>query len=743
MNTPQSKTRALATASTFQMMARLAAVALLSALLASSAFALPYIYVANAGEDTVSKIDIVSNTEVARYATWFTGPPNNFVHPVGFLTLGPAPSRLLQDSTGNLFVLNRFFQPSHSPVLLKIAPSGGTPATTSTGPVALPLLDTGTTNNQIDAADTKDARIVWGQPVGPPGAIGRALCIDTSGILWVGMYSEQKYYKVDPVTGNTIGAPISVGPPLFGGAGHRPYGCQVDAKGELWSVDANNQLLEINTFTNQVIPHPYAGTNYSLSLFNGCGTAPSKVYLSERSATYTAYDPLAPPATAFSAAPLPATELFPSLAVGVDLNGDVVSGRYTGKYVAGNLVESGRVIKTSPTGAVKWDTNTLPAGPAVPSGDQHGIIIDERNDVWAVHLNEDEVVKYSGGDGHWLATVKVGRAPYTYGNAPPPTCPCAQINEPQIKCDGKNKDGKWQYSWSFTFTNHSPFTTPATTIDISGSSVTDLTPTQVTFQNPVPVNGQATVSGTFTLANPVQGNQICLDIRLNAGEGWCCPLEHVCFTLPECPTCAKLEGAFKCGHGRWFLQLSVTNLGPTAATGVQVFSNTPGVTVGPQMTMQNFPQNTAVIIPLTVTGATPGQVINLNVNVHGPIDDRTGVFSWCCMSTVQVTYPKKNCPWNPGGWIFEDLNANGLRNSGEGGLSEWTVTLTDGKGMPHNTTTDASGAYHFDEIEPGKYRLSVQPPQGWRLTVPKGAYSVTPESTQNGTFDFGFVKTRQ
>ena len=42
----------------------------------------PYIYVANAGEDTVSKIDVSSNTEVARYATWFTSGalPSYFAH---------------------------------------------------------------------------------------------------------------------------------------------------------------------------------------------------------------------------------------------------------------------------------------------------------------------------------------------------------------------------------------------------------------------------------------------------------------------------------------------------------------------------------------------------------------------------------------------------------------------------------------------------------------------------------------
>jgi hypothetical protein len=237
---------------------------------------------------------------------------------------------------------------------------------------------------------------------------------------------------------------------------------------------------------------------------------------------------------------------------------------------------------------------------------------------------------------------------------------------------------------------------------------------------------------------------VCLDIRLNAGEGWCCPVERVCFALPECPTCAKLEAKFRCNHGHRFLDLSVTNLGPTAAAGVQVFSTTPGVTVSPSMTMQNFPQNTAVTVPLTLTGATPGQVINLTVNLHGPIDETTGVYSWCCMTTIKVTYPTQPCFWWTGGWVFDDINANGLRDSGEGALPEWTVTLTpEGKGTPRTTKSDASGKYEFEEIEPGKYRLSVQPPQGWRATAPKTpVHTLSVEAPPKDHLDFGFVKTR-
>jgi hypothetical protein len=736
------------------MKATLAAAVLLAAFLVSSASAQQhrYIYVANAGEDTVSKIDIVTNQEVARYATWFTSGTNHIAHLGGPWT-GPAPSRIARDSAGNVYVLNRFFPQRppppnppppnlHLPVLVKIAPSGGT--LTSTGPLPLPMLDNViANNNKIDSGEATDTRILWGKEIGnagDEGALGRAVCIDTTGVLWVGIWGKyqfdqvvipnmQKYYRVDPATGQIL-------PPLAGipTTGHSAYGCEVDTKGRLWSVDETNTLAEIDTFTNQVTIHNHAtpinyGLNYSVSVFNGCGSAPSKVYFSERSGkTYVAYDPQT---SSFSAAPATIPQ-FKSVAIAVDRNGDIVSGEWQ---------STGRVIKTTPSGTVKWDTNTL--GSTVTAQDLHGIIIDDLNDVWAVHLRENRVVKYSGATGQLIAVVPVGDSPYTYGNPPPPTCPCAQIGESPIRCE-KQSRGTATYSWSFTFTNHSPFSTPATAIDISSSQVTNLTPTHVQFTNPVPPNGQATVSGTFTVANPVPGSQVCLDIRLTAGEGWCCPIEHVCFLLPECPTCAKLQGRFICQNGHPVLQLSVTNLGPTAAQSVQVFSNTPGVTVSPQMTMQTFPQNTPVTIPLTVTGATAGQTISLSVNLEGPVDPKTGVNSWCCTATVTVTYPKVPCNGTIEGWIFNDLDRDGVRESEEDGLSGWTVTLTDGKGASRTTTSDVTGTYHLEEVPPGTYRLSVEPAKGWRATGPEsGAYTVTIAGPPERKFDFGFVRTQQ
>jgi hypothetical protein len=743
----------------FAMKVSLAAAVLLAAFFASPAYAQQYIYVANAGDDTVSKIDITTNVEVARYATWFTSGTNYIPHQSSAWA-GAAPSRIAVNRVHEVFVLDRFFStltwPSwtnapHLPVLLKIAPAGGTPGSNTSGGSVLSMLDINN-NYDIDPGEWTDVRILWAKSVGNPAidkdTMGRALCIDPSGNLWVGMFGEfngitvtpgtSHYYKVDPNTGQMLAPLAGIPTP-----GHTPYGCQVDTKGRLWSVDESdsvpNTLAEIDTNTNQLVTvHPIGipKTNYSISIFQGCGSGNEKVYLSDRSATPKTYRVYDPSTSLFSNSSLPSNAQFDSVAVAVDLNGDIVSGEHFG---------TGRVIKSHPNGTVVWQTTdiALGVGNTVPANDLHGIIIDEHNDVWAVHLRENRLVKYSGVNGKWLATVMVGRLPYTYGNPPPPTCPCAQTGEQTITC-ADPINGVPTYAWSFLFTNHSPFATSATGINISSSQVGNITPSHFQFPNPVPPNGQATVSGTFSVANPIPGSPVCLNIQLNAGaEGWCCPFEQVCFQLPKCQGCANLQGQFICQHGHPVLSLSITNQGPSTSQSVTISSNTPGVTVSPQTTTQTFTPNTPVAIPLTVTGAAPGQAISLSVSLSGPIDPKTGVNTWCCTSTVTVTYPQKACLITLDGWIFNDRDPDGIRDSEENGLSGWTATLTDSKGASRKSVSDAGGTYSFENVEAGTYRLSVQPLAGWRSTLPeRGVVTVTIGGSEVRKYDFGFVKTQ-
>jgi hypothetical protein len=526
------------------------AVALLAAVFAPCAsVAGPFIYVANAGDDTVSKIDINWNTEVARYATWFnTGTNNLIATQSGNAWAGPAPSRIARDSAGNAYVLDRFFSSGtgcaghtwpnnspHRPVLLKIAPSAGSP--TSVGSV-LSITDTNN-NDDIDSGEAADKAILWAKPVGQPTdniGVGRALAVDTTGNLWVGMYCTKQYYKVDANTGNMI---PPAGNPVPTGA-HTPYGCAVDLNGKLWSVDEKNTLAEIDTISNTFVGvKPHSGVNYSLSIFNDCSSSPPtvKVYISNRDddtgntgKTYIVYDPQT---GTFTNAPLSSNYLFASVAIGVDSHGDIVSGKWNG-------IDGGRVIKTSPSGAVKWDTKAL--GTTVSTSDLRGIIIDANDDVWAVHRVGNRVVKYSGANGAKLAAITIGDSPYTYGNVPPPTCngtatptptptptatptPCAQVTG-EARC---LPNGGYSYTFSVT-NNSSSVMSQILLTPVQGSTFT-LTPQLTNLPTPLQ-NGQSTTLMT-NIDNVKPGDKVCFFVSLMSEKTQCC-IVQVCPALPRC-----------------------------------------------------------------------------------------------------------------------------------------------------------------------------------------------------------------
>ena len=91
------------------------------------------------------------------------------------------------------------------------------------------------------------------------------------------------------------------------------------------------------------------------------------------------------------------------------------------------------------------------------------------------------------------------------------------------------------------------------------------------------------------------------------------------------------------------------------------------------------------------------------------------------------------------GTAFEDANANAIRDYGEAGLSGWKIRLIlDGSGI-FSTTTNESGYYRFDGMEPGKYAVAEEVEDGWNQTAPGGPYLVTLTDTAAHHLDFGNV----
>lgn len=92
------------------------------------------------------------------------------------------------------------------------------------------------------------------------------------------------------------------------------------------------------------------------------------------------------------------------------------------------------------------------------------------------------------------------------------------------------------------------------------------------------------------------------------------------------------------------------------------------------------------------------------------------------------------------GTKWNDLNGDGVRESGEPGLAGLSVRLVGG---PRNadimTTTGGDGSYSFNDLEPGTYTVSEEMLTGWVQTwpAPPGTHEVVLKAQSAGGIDFG------
>jgi protocatechuate 3,4-dioxygenase beta subunit len=97
------------------------------------------------------------------------------------------------------------------------------------------------------------------------------------------------------------------------------------------------------------------------------------------------------------------------------------------------------------------------------------------------------------------------------------------------------------------------------------------------------------------------------------------------------------------------------------------------------------------------------------------------------------TYSLSGAKWN-------DVDGNGLWDEGEPTLAGWTIELRDATNALITTAaTDATGAYRFDDLEPGTYIVAEVQQAGWTQTFPAapGTHSVTISDADVANVDFG------
>lgn len=367
--------------------------------LTESVTTFPLMWIANAGEDTVSKWDTDNNVELARYNTWF-GPPASHN-----AWSGPSPSRTAVDSEGNAYVANRHFDNKPADVIKILAfdyidRNGNGIMDTSrdinndgkiTQDEMLPMTDANG-NGIIDDYEIRDERIAWVASVGPVNGLGRALAIDNDNNIWLGLYNSKTYYKLSSVNGSILAGPIDVSP-------NTPYGALVDKKGILWGASLSNNLLKLDTRTNaklNVYDHSAYGSDYGIAL--GYDSSDNTfVYLAEyvNGNTFIKFDAST---NRFSN---PAAIRYTSYGIAADSAGNILASN----------IATGSVTKFTSTGTAIWSV------PAQIQAEPRGIVVDSKNNVWIVLRDANKMSKLNGPDGVPLGVFNTGIEPYTYSDA--------------------------------------------------------------------------------------------------------------------------------------------------------------------------------------------------------------------------------------------------------------------------------------------------------------------------------------
>ena len=155
---------------------------------------------------------------------------------------------------------------------------------------------------------------------------------------------------------------------------------------------------------------------------------------------------------------------------------------------------------------------------------------------------------------------------------------------------------------------------------------------------------------------------------------------------------------------------------PTATASPTVKPRPPTATpVPPTETAAPLPTATATLPTATATSA-PTRVATPTVveGTHTPVVPTPAASA--------IASPTSGASPGTGtgtihGWTFVDANADGQFADGEAGLGQVSVKLTYANGLSRTAATDDTGAFAFDALVPGQYRLSLTVPSNYVPTT--------------------------
>ncbi len=207
---------------------------------------------------------------------------------------------------------------------------------------------------------------------------------------------------------------------------------------------------------------------------------------------------------------------------------------------------------------------------------------------------------------------------------------CVRIRDARINCPS---DASGNITWTFEVTNDSDFaatylfflTTPP------GVSVS---PNPIVFDPPLAPGETRPV--TVTISGALPGQQLCFDLVLyNAQLNRCCRVRH-CITIPGCCFAVTDEVVWcEPGTGDFIYQFTIFNQFPAIIQYVVIVSETPGVSVDPQVIYLVPPLGylQSRTLQVRLHGAVPGQTVRLRIGLL----DIFGRF--CCSEVREITMP--------------------------------------------------------------------------------------------------------
>lgn len=210
-------------------------------------------WIANYRFGTVTRIDTRTGNQVGEYDSVILDGTNHAAPPGQECEVetpgGNCPSRTAVDRRGNVYVANRAFFTQAT--VTKIAAlredcidrNGNGGIDTSIDRDGDGVIERSVPGEFLGQ---EDECILWTVDVGPMNGVARAVAVDASGHVWVGLFGARQALELDPDTGAIL-ATVELG------ARFTPYGAAASPDGRVWFTSiASGSILAIDTATRTV-----------------------------------------------------------------------------------------------------------------------------------------------------------------------------------------------------------------------------------------------------------------------------------------------------------------------------------------------------------------------------------------------------------------------------------------------------------------------------------------------------------